>query len=131
MASTTSPAAPTARGTASPPSSSVRRGLRATRPPVQPRSARAPRRGPRTRFSAPSAATRSSCRTGARAWPITYLTWRCWDQAPRHRRGRVYWVDVCAVALEARPDVEVVVLDKLTYAGRRENLAGVEDRIEF
>ena len=26
---------------------------------------------------------------------------------------------------------EVVVLDKLTYAGRRENLADVEDRIEF
>jgi dTDP-glucose 4,6-dehydratase len=33
--------------------------------------------------------------------------------------------------LEARPDDEVVVLDKLTYAGRRENLADVEDRIEF
>jgi dTDP-glucose 4,6-dehydratase len=35
------------------------------------------------------------------------------------------------VALEARPDAQIVVLDKLTYAGRRENLAGVEDRIEF
>jgi dTDP-glucose 4,6-dehydratase len=35
------------------------------------------------------------------------------------------------VVLEARPDVELVVLDKLTYAGRRENLAEVEDRIEF
>ena len=35
------------------------------------------------------------------------------------------------VLLEARPDDEVVVLDKLTYAGRRENLAEVEDRIEF
>jgi dTDP-glucose 4,6-dehydratase len=35
------------------------------------------------------------------------------------------------VALEARPDAEIVVLDKLTYAGRRENLAGVEERIEF
>src|SRR5688572_24318250 len=35
------------------------------------------------------------------------------------------------VALEARPEAEVVVLDKLTYAGRRENLAEVEDRIEF
>jgi dTDP-glucose 4,6-dehydratase len=35
------------------------------------------------------------------------------------------------IALEARPDAEVVVLDKLTYAGRRENLADVEDRIEF
>jgi dTDP-glucose 4,6-dehydratase len=34
------------------------------------------------------------------------------------------------LALEERGD-EVVVLDKLTYAGRRENLAGVEDRIEF
>jgi dTDP-glucose 4,6-dehydratase len=33
--------------------------------------------------------------------------------------------------LESRPDDEVVVLDKLTYAGRRENLAEVEDRIEF
>jgi dTDP-glucose 4,6-dehydratase len=32
--------------------------------------------------------------------------------------------------LEERGD-EVVVLDKLTYAGRRENLADVEDRIEF
>ena len=35
------------------------------------------------------------------------------------------------VLLDARPDDEVVVLDKLTYAGRRENLADVEDRIEF
>jgi dTDP-glucose 4,6-dehydratase len=35
------------------------------------------------------------------------------------------------ILLEARPDDEVVVLDKLTYAGRRENLADVEDRIEF
>ena len=34
------------------------------------------------------------------------------------------------LALEERGD-EVVVLDKLTYAGRRENLAEVEDRIEF
>jgi len=34
------------------------------------------------------------------------------------------------VVLEDRGD-EVVVLDKLTYAGRRENLADVEDRIEF
>jgi dTDP-glucose 4,6-dehydratase len=32
--------------------------------------------------------------------------------------------------VEERGD-EVVVLDKLTYAGRRENLAGIEDRIEF
>ncbi len=35
------------------------------------------------------------------------------------------------VLLESRPDEEVVVLDKLTYAGRRENLADVEDRIQF
>jgi dTDP-glucose 4,6-dehydratase len=35
------------------------------------------------------------------------------------------------VALAARPDAEIVVLDKLTYAGRRENLADVEDRIGF
>src|SRR5262249_53028433 len=35
------------------------------------------------------------------------------------------------VALAARPDDEVVVLDKLTYAGRRENLADVENRITF
>jgi len=34
------------------------------------------------------------------------------------------------LALEERGD-EVVVLDKLTYAGRRENLAEVEERIEF
>jgi dTDP-glucose 4,6-dehydratase len=33
--------------------------------------------------------------------------------------------------LAERPGDELVVLDKLTYAGRRENLAGVEDRIEF
>ena len=31
----------------------------------------------------------------------------------------------------AERDDDVVVLDKLTYAGRRENLADVEDRIEF
>jgi NAD(P)-dependent dehydrogenase (short-subunit alcohol dehydrogenase family) len=35
------------------------------------------------------------------------------------------------VALAARPDDEVVVFDKLTYAGREENLADVRDRIEF
>ena len=35
------------------------------------------------------------------------------------------------ILLESRPDDEVVVLDKLTYAGRRENLADVEERIEF
>jgi dTDP-glucose 4,6-dehydratase len=35
------------------------------------------------------------------------------------------------VALDARPGDEIVVLDKLTYAGRRENLADVEDRITF
>ena len=35
------------------------------------------------------------------------------------------------VVLEARPDDELVVLDKLTYAGRRENLAEIKDRIEF
>jgi dTDP-glucose 4,6-dehydratase len=35
------------------------------------------------------------------------------------------------IVLDARPGDHVVVLDKLTYAGRRENLADVEDRIEF
>jgi dTDP-glucose 4,6-dehydratase len=35
------------------------------------------------------------------------------------------------VALDARPGDELVVLDKLTYAGRRENLTDVEDRIMF
>jgi dTDP-glucose 4,6-dehydratase len=35
------------------------------------------------------------------------------------------------VVLEERPEDTVVVLDKLTYAGRRENLADVEDRIDF
>jgi dTDP-glucose 4,6-dehydratase len=35
------------------------------------------------------------------------------------------------VVLEARPGDELVVLDKLTYAGRRENLADVDDRITF
>ena len=35
------------------------------------------------------------------------------------------------LVLEAQPADEVVVLDKLTYAGRRENLAEVEERIEF
>ncbi len=33
--------------------------------------------------------------------------------------------------LEQRPDDEIVVLDKLTYAGRRENLQDIADRIEF
>jgi len=33
--------------------------------------------------------------------------------------------------LDAHPGDEVVVLDKLTYAGRRENLAEVADHIEF
>jgi dTDP-glucose 4,6-dehydratase len=33
--------------------------------------------------------------------------------------------------LDDRPGDEIVVLDKLTYAGRRENLAGLEDRINF
>ncbi len=35
------------------------------------------------------------------------------------------------LVLDSRPGDEVVVLDKLTYAGRRENLAEVEDRIVF
>jgi dTDP-glucose 4,6-dehydratase len=35
------------------------------------------------------------------------------------------------VVLEQRPADDIVVLDKLTYAGRRENLADVADRIEF
>ena len=35
------------------------------------------------------------------------------------------------VVLDARPEDELVVLDKLTYAGRRENLAELEDRIAF
>jgi len=35
------------------------------------------------------------------------------------------------ILLDSRPDDEVVVLDKLTYAGRRENLREVEDRIGF
>ncbi|MEX2193652.1 MAG: dTDP-glucose 4,6-dehydratase [Thermoleophilaceae bacterium] len=35
------------------------------------------------------------------------------------------------VVADARPGDEIVVLDKLTYAGRRENLAGVEERITF
>jgi dTDP-glucose 4,6-dehydratase len=35
------------------------------------------------------------------------------------------------VVLEQRPGTEVVVLDKLTYAGRRENLQDVEDQIRF
>jgi dTDP-glucose 4,6-dehydratase len=34
-------------------------------------------------------------------------------------------------ALARRPDDQIVVLDKLTYAGRPENLAEVEDRIDF
>ncbi len=34
-------------------------------------------------------------------------------------------------ALAARPDDRLVVLDKLTYAGRRENLNEVRDRLEF
>ena len=35
------------------------------------------------------------------------------------------------VVLDARPDDDVVVFDKLTYAGREENLADVRERIEF
>ena len=35
------------------------------------------------------------------------------------------------LVLDTHPEDRVVVLDKLTYAGRRENLAEVEDRISF
>jgi dTDP-glucose 4,6-dehydratase len=35
------------------------------------------------------------------------------------------------LVLDERPGDELVVLDKLTYAGRRENLADVEERIAF
>jgi dTDP-glucose 4,6-dehydratase len=35
------------------------------------------------------------------------------------------------VVLDARPDDDVVVFDKLTYAGREENLQDVRERIEF
>ena len=34
-------------------------------------------------------------------------------------------------AAAAHPDWEIVVLDKLTYAGRRENLADLQDRPGF
>src|SRR2546428_3064570 len=33
--------------------------------------------------------------------------------------------------LETRPDDSVRVLDKLTYAGRRENLEGIGERVEL
>jgi dTDP-glucose 4,6-dehydratase len=33
--------------------------------------------------------------------------------------------------LQERPDCEIVVLDKLTYAGRLENLRDIKDKIEF
>jgi dTDP-glucose 4,6-dehydratase len=33
--------------------------------------------------------------------------------------------------LETRPEVQVIVLDALTYAGSMENLAGLEDKYEF
>jgi dTDP-glucose 4,6-dehydratase len=35
------------------------------------------------------------------------------------------------LTLRTRPEVAVTVLDALTYAGSRDNLAGVEDRLEF
>ncbi|KGN39350.1 dTDP-glucose 4,6-dehydratase [Knoellia subterranea] len=35
------------------------------------------------------------------------------------------------LTLDSRPDVEITVLDALTYAGSRASLAGVEDRIEL
>jgi dTDP-glucose 4,6-dehydratase len=45
--------------------------------------------------------------------------------------GGAGFIGSCFVRLALEEGDEVVVLDKLTYAGRRENLAEVEDRIEF
>ena len=45
--------------------------------------------------------------------------------------GGAGFIGSCYVRLALDGGHEVVVLDKLTYAGRRENLADVEDRIEF
>ena len=68
--------------------------------------------------SAPSA-TRC-CPTGRRGWTPTWPNGRCTREAARDRRGRVHRLHLRAARGAATH--EVVVLDKLTYAGRRENL---------
>ena len=88
----------------------------------------------RTRCSRPSATRRSTCRTGRRASPRTWPSGSrpSRREDARHGRRRLHRLGLRAHRCSsARPDAEVVVLDKLTYAGRRENLADVEDRIEF
>ena len=92
-------------------------------------------RAPPTRCSAPSASTRSCCRIGTMAWPPTSPI----AQGRRHegagrRRRRLHRLELRARSCStATPATSVVVLDKLTYAGRVETIQDLIDggRCEF
>ena len=102
-----------------------------------PRCSRARRRGPLSRFWEPSARSRWCSRTGAQGL-AEYL-----PSASGHSggggmkvlvAGGAGFIGSCYVRsrLESHPEGSVRVLDKLTYAGRRENLEGLpEDRVEL
>ena len=49
-----------------------------------------------------------------------------------YRRGRIHRIEFCSFHSGNHPDVQVTVLDKLTYAGNKKNLAGLPaDRVEL
>ena len=130
-----------ARGTSSPRRSSTRPGVECRVMSATTEMLAAP--GPaarRTRCSAASAATPIVLpRLAARASPTTSPSASARGRlggsvrTPGHRRRRVHRLGLRAPPPRRRtPATRSGVLDKLTYAGRRENLDGLEpDRVEL
>ena len=123
-----------ARGTSS--RSEIVRRLPALRCEVKPcTTAEMPRpadAGPPTASCAASAAMRSAGLPGLAArgcaeYMAAVRGWRARDEVARVRRRGVHRLDVRAQRVSEHGD-EVTVLDKLTYAGRRENLQEVDVR---
>ena len=89
-------------------------------------------RGPPTRCWSASASTPCCCRTGTRASRTTSPSapgGRCAREAARHRRRRASSARTSrATSSTAHPEDEVVVLDKLTYAGPRGDDRGSDRR---
>ena len=126
-ARTTSPRRETAVGPSSRRRSSRKQGSTRRCGGSRPPSSAPARRGPRIPSCAASAG-RPSSRTGATACASAWHGCRrvsLSDARPRHRRRRLH-----RLALRPAPGggaaTHVVVLDKLTYAGNRANLDGVE-----
>src|SRR5262249_26018782 len=133
-ASGTSPPRATARGPSSLRRSSRKQASTATCGGSPPPSSSDPRHGPPTRSSPANARTRRSCRTGARgsgtASRRCAVSLRSMRLLVTGGAGFIgsnfvhYW-------LGTHSEGDLVVYDLLTYAGNRDSLASVEDRITF